>query len=79
MLLMIDAGVAPIALRIPISLVRSFTTISMMLLTPTMPANKVPIPTIQRNAEMPSNKPRTCWNSASRLNPPMPRGSLGAT
>ena len=44
-----DDGLAPIAFRIPISLVRSFTTISMMLLTPTIPAIKVPIPMIQIN------------------------------
>ena len=37
--LMMDQGVAPRALRMPISLERSFTAISMMLLMPTMPAN----------------------------------------
>ena len=40
-------GVAPKALRIPISLVRSFTTMSMMLLTPMIPAMMVPMPMIQ--------------------------------
>ena len=38
-------GVAPMALRMPISMVRSFTTTIMMLLTPMAPASRVPIPT----------------------------------
>ena len=39
---------APIALRIPISLVLSFTIISIILLTPTIPAIIVQIPTNQK-------------------------------
>ena len=48
-------GVAPIALRMPISCVRSLTEISMMLETPTMPARSVPIPTSQMNARIQTN------------------------
>jgi hypothetical protein len=40
-------GVAPTARRTPISLVRSRTMTSMMLLTPMIPAASVPTPTIQ--------------------------------
>ena len=40
---MIDTGLAPSALRMPNSEVRSVTVTSMMLLTPTMPASKVPL------------------------------------
>ena len=40
-------GLAPIALRIPNSCVRSLTEISMMLETPTIPLNSVRIPMIQ--------------------------------
>ena len=49
---MTEAGVAPSAFRIPISLVRSFTRINIILLTPTIPAIKVPIPMIQTNILM---------------------------
>ena len=38
-------GVAPMARRIPISMVRSFTVTIMMLLTPMAPASSVPMPT----------------------------------
>ena len=40
----IDFGEAPKALRIPISLVRSFTIKIIILLIPTIPAIKVPKP-----------------------------------
>src|SRR5690606_23414007 len=63
--LMIDLGVAPIAFLTPISLVLSFTTISMILLTPTMPAIMVPKPTIQTNMRIPSNKLMNFWNSST--------------
>ena len=43
----IDIGLAPNALRIPNSRVRSFTVISMILLTPTMPLSKVNMPITQ--------------------------------
>ena len=52
----IDHGVAPIALRIPNSWVRSFTVMSMMLETPTMPLSRVKMPTIHnavRNIPIP--------------------------
>ena len=42
----IDDGLAPIALRMPNSRVRSFTVISMILLTPTIPLKSVNRPTI---------------------------------
>ena len=44
-----EAGPAPMALRMPNSRVRSRTVTSMMLLTPTMPAMSVLMPTIQIN------------------------------
>ncbi len=50
-------GVAPSALRMPISRVRSFTVMIMMLLMPTMPAISVPRPTNQMNTLMPMNRP----------------------
>ena len=50
---MIDTGLAPSALRMPNSEVRSVTVTSMMLLTPTMPASKVPRPMIQTKRLMP--------------------------
>ena len=50
----IEAGFAPIAFRMPNSRVRSRTVINMMLLTPTIPAIKVPIPTIQMKSKIPS-------------------------
>ena len=43
----------------PISRVRSFTVMIMMLLMPTMPAVSVPRPTNQMNTLMPTNKPFT--------------------
>ena len=52
-------GVAPSALRMPISRVRSFTVMIMMLLMPTMPAVSVPRPTNQMNTLMPMNRPLT--------------------
>ena len=47
-MLMMFQGVAPIALRMPNSWVRSFTVMSIMLLTPTMPLSKVSRPRIQK-------------------------------
>ena len=55
----IEAGVAPSALRRPISRVLSFTTISMMLPTPTAPAKIVPMATSQLKNLMPVNRPCT--------------------
>ena len=51
---MIDTGLAPSALRMPNSEVRSVTVTSMMLLTPTMPASSVPRPMIQTKTLMPA-------------------------
>ena len=44
----IDEGRAPMALRMPNSRVRSFTVMSMILLTPTTPDSKVNKPIIHR-------------------------------
>ena len=52
---MIDSGVAPSALRTPISLVRSLTAIIMMFDTPTTPAASVPRPMITTKNEMIQN------------------------
>ncbi len=52
--LRIEAGVAPMAFRMPISRVRSFTDTSMMLLTPTIPAMRVRIPMMVTRKVMPS-------------------------
>ena len=49
----IEEGLAPIARRIPISLVRSLTVTIMILLIPTTPASNVPRLTIQINMLMP--------------------------
>ena len=45
-------GLAPMALRMPNSRVRSFTEMSMMLLTPTMPESNVNRPTIHKAVRM---------------------------
>ena len=55
-----DAGVAPRALRMPISLVRSLTTIIMMLLTPTIPAMTVKMPMMAMNIVRPAKVVCTC-------------------
>ena len=47
---MIENGVAPSALRTPISFVRSLTVISMMFETPTTPAISVAPPTTHDSA-----------------------------
>ena len=51
----IEEGGAPIALRIPISLVRSFTDTNIMLLTPTIPAISVSKPMIETKMVIPPN------------------------
>ena len=51
-----DKGVAPNAFLIPISFVLSLTAMSMMLLTPTMPATIVPIPIIHIKILIPVNR-----------------------
>ena len=72
-------GVAPTARRTPISLVRSLTMTSMMLLTPITPAASVPIPTIQTRPRIPVKRPLILLNSTSELKWPSARGSSGAT
>ena len=49
-------GVAPMARRMPISVVRSFTVTIMMLETPMAPARRVPIPTSQMRKLTPLNR-----------------------
>ena len=51
----IEVGVAPSALRTPISLVRSLTAIIMMFDTPTTPAASVPRPITITNVEIIQN------------------------
>ena len=48
----ISAGEAPMAFRMPNSWVRSFTAMSMMLETPTMPLTSVRRPRIHRKVRM---------------------------
>jgi hypothetical protein len=67
---MIDSGVAPMALRMPISRVRSATVIIMMLLTPMAPANMVRTPTTQVRPEMPRKRLLIFLNSFCRLKLP---------
>ena len=74
-----EAGVAPSALRRPISRVRSFTTISMMFPTPTAPAKMVPMATIQLKTLMPVNRPCTLSYSSCRLKLPNTPLSSGLT
>ena len=57
--------VAPIALRMPISRVLSFTAMSMMFETPTTPARSVPMPMTHTNARMPPMRFTKRWNSST--------------
>ena len=59
---MMARGGAPSARRMPISCVRSLTSTSMMLLTPTMPASSVPSPTNHVSHAMPRKSPITLSN-----------------
>ncbi len=52
---MIDFDFAPMALRMPISKVRSFTITSIILLIPTMPLNKRHKPINHKKISMPLN------------------------
>ena len=72
-----EPGVAPSALRIPISRVRSFTDMSMMLLMPTIPAIIVPIPIIQIKMRMPLNRFTNFWKRSTVLNILKALGSSG--
>ena len=76
-ILTIERGVAPIALRIPISLVRSFTTINMILPTPKMPNKRLPMPTNQISNLIPVKSPIIDRNSSSTLLHQKPLGSSG--
>jgi hypothetical protein len=67
----IDDGVAPSALRTPISLVRSLTVISMMFDTPTTPASRVAPPTTQLTTTSTRNSMLSLPNSTNRLNEPI--------
>ena len=71
-------GVAPMARRIPISMVRSFTVTIMMLLTPIAPANRVPMPTNQMRKLTPLNRLSSIWKSTSVLNTMSPFSSVGS-
>ena len=74
----IDHGLAPMALRIPNSCVRSFTVISMMLDTPTMPDNKVKRPTIHRAVLMMSVAVLSCKSCVNRFHIHIEFSSSGA-
>ena len=71
-------GVAPMARRMPISVVRSFTVTIMMLLTPIAPASKVPIPTIQMRKLTPLKRLSSIWKRTSVLNTISPFSSVGS-
>ena len=58
---------APMARRMPISVVRSFTVTIMILDTPIAPANKVPKPTIQIRMRVPVISVSIMENMASAL------------
>ena len=62
----IERDVAPSALRMPISLVRSATEIKRMLPTPMAAASSVPMPTTQMKPRIQVNTSVTARNS-SRL------------
>ena len=63
----ISLGRAPIARRMPISVVRSLTVTIIMLDTPIAPANKVPKPTIQIRMRVPVIRVSIMENIASAL------------
>ena len=71
-------GVAPIARRMPISVVRSFTVTIMMFETPMAPANNVPIPTSHISKLTPENKLSTNPNITSVLNTVTAFSSVGS-
>ena len=71
-------GVAPMARRIPISVVRSFTVTIMMLLTPMAPARSVPMPTSMMRKFTPENRLSSIPNITSELNTLMAFSSVGS-
>ena len=72
-------GVAPIARRIPISVVRSRTVTIMIFDTPMAPANSVPSPTSQMRKLTPLKSDSSTWKSTSVLNTITPCSSVGST
>ena len=72
-------GVAPMARRMPISVVRSRTVTIMMLLTPMAPASSVPMPTSHTRKLTPLNRLSIMPKSTSVLNTITPRSSVGST
>ena len=72
-------GVAPMARRMPISVVRSLTVTIMMLLTPMAPASNVPMPTSQMRKLTPLKRLSSIWKSTSVLNTITPFSSVGST
>ncbi len=60
-------GVAPMALRMPNSRVRSRTEMSMMLLTPTMPLSSVRMPTTHSAVRMMRMPSSICNDCVKRL------------
>ena len=72
-------GVAPMARRMPISDVRSFTVTIMMLDTPTEPASNVPMPTSHTRKFTPENKLSSMAKSTSVLKTMIPCSSVGST
>ena len=75
--LLISKGVAPNALRTPISFVRSFTVINKMFPIANTPAIKVAIPTNQVKNCIPVKKPVIFLNSFPKLKLPKARLSSG--
>ena len=72
-------GVAPMARRMPISVVRSRTVTIMMFDTPMLPARSVPNPTSQIRKFTPLKRLSSIWNSTSVLNTVAPCSSVGST
>ena len=72
-------GVAPMARRIPISVVLSRTVTIIMFETPMAPANSVPRPTSHIRMLTPLNRLLIIWNISSVLKTPQPSSSVGST
>ena len=72
-------GVAPMARRIPISVVRSRTVTIMMFDTPMAPASSVPRPTSQIRKLTPFIRLSNIWNISSVFITIAPCSSVGST
>ena len=72
-------GVAPMARRMPISVVRSRTVTIMMFDTPMAPASSVPSPTSHIRKLTPRKRLSSTWNSISVLNTVTADSSVGST